>query len=127
MVHRHPTDLYTTLDYARNEIRLLHLHPSQVNFLDEGYEDGCETDDALDIHCSFGIVSLNDHPQYDALSYVWGDASEVCHISLDGKTIPVTANLYGALCQVRHTTTTYGSMHCVSIRATCLSAFSRSL
>lgn len=106
MAHQHPTDLYTSLDHAKKEIRLLHLHQLQVSFLDEGYEDESETDSASNIHCSFSIVSLDDDPQYDALSYVWGDASEVCHIILDGMTIPVTANLYEALSQVRHNTTT---------------------
>lgn len=104
MVHQHLAELYTTLDHAKKDVRLLHLDHSQVNFLDEGYEDGSEPDSASDIHCSFTRVSLDDDPQYDALSYVWGDASEVCHITLDGMTIPVTANLYEALCQVRHWT-----------------------
>lgn len=106
MAHHHPTYPYTILNHARKEIRLLHFHDSQASFLDEGYHEGIENDSASDIHCSFSVVSLDDNPHYDALSYVWGDATDVCHISLDGITFPVTANLYEALSQVRHTTTT---------------------
>ena len=47
------------LDRERRQIRLVHLAPSTQ--LDE---QPC---------CSLEIVSLDEDPQYDALSYVWGD------------------------------------------------------
>ncbi|KAF3038977.1 hypothetical protein E8E12_002657 [Didymella heteroderae] len=99
MADRQTPDLYAPLDYEKREIRLLHFHHPQVGFLDEGYDEGTDIDSTSELHCSFSIVSLDDDPQYDALSYVWGDTSEACHINLDGMTISVTANLHKALSQ----------------------------
>jgi hypothetical protein len=106
MAHQQSNNIYTPLAHDERQIRLLHLRHPQTSFLDEGYDAGGDTNNAFEIQCSFSVVSLDDDPYYDALSYVWGDASEICYIILDGTIIPVTANLHGALLQARHTTTT---------------------
>lgn len=124
--HRSFTDLHTILDHLSNEIHLLHLHHTQVSFLNEDYDKGLNIDSTSSIHCSLSTVSLDDHPHYDALSYVSGDASEVSHISLDSMTIPSPPTFTKRFAQVQHTTCTYLSMHCASIRETSLTALDRS-
>ncbi|OCK78908.1 hypothetical protein K432DRAFT_300975 [Lepidopterella palustris CBS 459.81] len=52
--------------------------------------------------CYLGYVSLNEQPQYKALSYVWGDASQTLPIQLDGQAFDVTVNLKSALRRLRH-------------------------
>jgi hypothetical protein len=47
--------------------------------------------------------SLDDRPEYESVSYVWGTASERESISLDDKYIAVTASLATALQYLRHT------------------------
>ncbi|KAH9203347.1 heterokaryon incompatibility, partial [Leptodontidium sp. 2 PMI_412] len=42
-------------------------------------------------------VSLDDSPQFIALSYVWGDAAITEDIMVNGITMPVTVNLSSAL------------------------------
>ncbi|MCJ1320932.1 hypothetical protein MMC15_006273 [Xylographa vitiligo] len=46
---------------------------------------------------------LSEAPPYEALSYVWGDATTNGHIKCDGKVLPVTLNLKAALYQLRLT------------------------
>jgi Heterokaryon incompatibility protein (HET) len=38
---------------------------------------------------------------YDALSYCWGDPKDATAILINGKSIPITTNLYNALLQIR--------------------------
>ncbi|KAM7192336.1 Heterokaryon incompatibility protein (HET) domain containing protein [Naviculisporaceae sp. PSN 640] len=52
--------------------------------------------------CGLRIVSLQDRPTFEALSYVWGDAAIKRHISVNGHVFPVTANLAEALHALRH-------------------------
>ncbi len=68
-------------DLKDQEIRLIQVQPSTGG----------------DIHCSLITQSLNDSITYDALSYVWGDASKKRPITCDGKQLDVTENLYAAL------------------------------
>lgn len=77
---------YTTLDPNRRHIRLLYLSPSD------------ETDI---IRCRLQIVSLDDGPEFEALSYAWGDDNNPRAIELDGQPVQVTQNLYGALKHLR--------------------------
>ncbi|KAM0231933.1 hypothetical protein ACHAPO_008232 [Fusarium lateritium] len=42
-------------------------------------------------------------PEYEALSYVWGDISPAKHISLDDNDIAITPNLHSALTHLRST------------------------
>ncbi|KAI2621622.1 HET-domain-containing protein [Hypoxylon sp. NC1633] len=58
------------------------------------------------IECSVQAVFIDDNPQYEALSYVWGDPSKKRQISLDGHTIQVTENLFYALRRLRSASST---------------------
>lgn len=53
-------NLYSSLDAARNEIRIAILQPGSWND---------------DIQVQLEVVSLDDKPEYTAVSYVWGDSS----------------------------------------------------
>lgn len=68
-------------------IRLLVLEPGQ----------GSEQ-----VHCRLVQASLFDLPKYEALSYVWGDASQTRNIILGGKNMAVTRNLCSALMHLRY-------------------------
>ena len=70
-----------------NEIRLITLAP------------GKWTDP---IECSLHIVSLDDGPTYDALSYVWGNASLRKWIRLENSHFDVSKSLEVALRHLRH-------------------------
>jgi Heterokaryon incompatibility protein (HET) len=81
------------LSPERREIRLLTILPSKYI--------------ADQVCCTIRRVSLEASPQYDALSYTWGDSGafsrptesslEPCEITLEGKPFPVTSNLNEAL------------------------------
>ena len=72
-----------------NGIRILSLWP-------------CEGDENASIRCSFRVAKLDDHPKYEALSYVWGDMSNQLSICVSGgKTVNVTRNLHAALSRLR--------------------------
>ncbi|KAJ9669826.1 hypothetical protein H2201_000212 [Coniosporium apollinis] len=45
----------------------------------------------------FIVADTSDPPEYVALPYVWGEASNTVPISIDGKVVHVTQNLKGAL------------------------------
>lgn len=76
-------DLYShkPLDTSRQEIRLLRLLPADSEL----------------ICCEIIHVSLNDPPEYDALSYVWGNPARTETIMVDGQMLGVTVNLLEAL------------------------------
>ncbi|KAH7351367.1 heterokaryon incompatibility protein-domain-containing protein [Rhexocercosporidium sp. MPI-PUGE-AT-0058] len=76
---------YRPLNAARREIRLLVLHPST---------------DMLDFFtytCSLIYVSMDEDPDYEALSYVWGSEGNKQKILIDGRQLSVTLNLAEAL------------------------------
>jgi hypothetical protein len=70
------------------EIRVVKLHPAD--------------DLRNDLHCSLETVKLSQKPQYEALSYVWGNQSNPKTIVLDGYDFKVTQNLNDALRHLRH-------------------------
>ncbi|KAG4442145.1 hypothetical protein IFR05_002358 [Cadophora sp. M221] len=70
-------------------IRLLILQPG-------AYEDS--------ISCHVKHVDLESKPQYEALSYVWGDSSRTEEISCEGCPMTVTVSLHGALRHLRSET-----------------------
>jgi hypothetical protein len=78
--------VYSTLDSAAKQVRLLHLHPGS-------------NDDK--VSCTLRVVSLDDKPEYEALSYVWGDASDTVDINVQKEPKPVTKNLCAALMKLR--------------------------
>ncbi|KAM7210242.1 Heterokaryon incompatibility protein (HET) domain containing protein, partial [Rhypophila decipiens] len=71
---------------TRHEIRLLYLTPG----------DGDEP-----IHCTLEVKALNDCPEFEALSYVWGDPFAPRPITVEDATLDVTLNLYSALRRLR--------------------------
>ncbi|KAL8793019.1 MAG: hypothetical protein Q9195_004423 [Heterodermia aff. obscurata] len=53
------------------------------------------------LHCSLEHVDLDAEPQFNALSYCWGDISETRTIFCEGSSVSVTKNLYDALVRLR--------------------------
>lgn len=83
----HSKSPWQQLNSKKNEIRILTLLPAQSS--------------SDDIHCQLQIVFLQDQPEYEALSYVWGHSSDSRHIFLNEKKIIVTNNLFDALTRIR--------------------------
>jgi hypothetical protein len=54
------------------------------------------------LHCSLHYAKLDADPNYEALSYVWGDATKTLPITLDGLAIEITLNLESALRHLRY-------------------------
>jgi hypothetical protein len=77
--------IYTELNAG--EIRIIRLHPA------------AELQDCL--HCSLETVLLSQKPQYEALSYVWGDQNDHRTIHLSAHEFKVTRNLDLALRYLR--------------------------
>jgi hypothetical protein len=69
------------------EIRLLDLLPG-------------ERDDP--IRCATRVISLDQHPEFETVSYVWGDRKGEMAIEVSGQPISITNNLYAGLLQLRH-------------------------
>jgi hypothetical protein len=53
------------------------------------------------IHCEILHTDLNNHPNYVAISYAWGDSADTRNIQLEGASIPITTSLHGALESLR--------------------------
>lgn len=79
--------IYRPLDSRARHIRLCTI------------DAGHDTDVPI---CRLESHALTDRSKYRCLSYVWGDAADKRTIFLNGQTFEVTANLYLALCQLRH-------------------------
>lgn len=78
---------YQTLDNKKQSLRLLLLFPG-------------EFDD--DIRCSLVQTSLEDTPNYGALSYTWGDVAKTDMIWIGPYPFLVSSNLYDALKYLRY-------------------------
>ncbi|KAK3686174.1 hypothetical protein B0T22DRAFT_518732 [Podospora appendiculata] len=78
---------YQPLDPQQPSIRLLTLQPGEND---------------SDICCELQTVVLESAPDYEALSYVWGDANERKFILLHGHTYSVTASLETSLRHLRY-------------------------
>ena len=70
-----------------NHIRLLRLAPAKEHH--------------APLSGSLMHADLKTDPEYDALSYVWGDPAQVGTITVDGKPLPISQNLRTALRYVR--------------------------
>jgi len=79
---------YESLQYD-NSLRLIQLAPGK------GDEQ---------VRCTMLVTELDKAPRYDAISYVWGDATRVARIHINGKESEVTVSLRDALLQVRRET-----------------------
>jgi hypothetical protein len=79
--------LYQRLKSTESEIRLLILNPGECD---------------AEIECSFQVASLDVSCEFEALSYVWGDMSNLQPIIVDDTKFEVTVNLAAALRRVRH-------------------------
>ena len=79
--------VYRTLQQTTSEIRLLQILPSASA--------------RSTVNCRLSTVSLDDSPEYVALSYVWGDATVTRNIRINDCVIPVTTGLESALRQMR--------------------------
>lgn len=74
--------VYEKLDHSKRQIRVVHILP------------GSWTEP---ISCGLEVVSLDDNPAYEALSYVWGDPDIAVPIILETCKFQVTTNLCAAL------------------------------
>jgi len=54
-----------------------------------------------DIRCKIEHISLDEQPEYDALSYCWGDSTKCRQIIIGGTPAAVTQSLYTALVRLR--------------------------
>ncbi|OJD34667.1 heterokaryon incompatibility protein or allele [Diplodia corticola] len=78
---------YPPLDQLLRQIRLIRLHPASP-------EDPIE--------CSIYVASLNNNPEYEALSYAWGEAGGGVEIQLNGKPFTISICLSSALRHIRN-------------------------
>ncbi|KAJ4310661.1 hypothetical protein N0V94_008334 [Neodidymelliopsis sp. IMI 364377] len=56
------------------------------------------------IRCTIRVVSLDQYPSYEAVSYVWGDPKEEKEIEVSDRDIPVTKSLWAGLQRLRYPT-----------------------
>jgi hypothetical protein len=91
-----PSFIYHPLDPTRLEIRLIYLLPHGQT-AGSGTAAGSRHSDMLS--CTMQCVSLDDKPEYMALSYVWGDPQATRPILVDTNVFQVTVNLESALRQ----------------------------
>ncbi|KAF5598431.1 heterokaryon incompatibility het-6 [Fusarium pseudocircinatum] len=84
-------ELYVYTPFTDNfTIRILTLEPGTGN-------------DPLVGHLGFENLDLS--PQYEAISYCWGTGGRTSEIICDGKPLPLTESIEGALRRMRHATT----------------------
>lgn len=82
---------YEPLDLSSRQIRLLTLLPVSDTLNDP-------------VSATLRIASLDDEPEFDSLSYVWGDEEDTRDIIVNGHTTKVTKNLEAALRRLREST-----------------------
>jgi heterokaryon incompatibility protein (HET) len=78
--------LYSRLDPLSSRIRLLILQPGAAQDI---------------IRCELRAVTLDDVPDYEALSYCWGETTKNYTVHLVGQSVAVMDNLHDALHQLR--------------------------
>jgi hypothetical protein len=84
---------YAPLDPSKTEIRLIELLPRAPN---------CSPQIEPLPRCNLIHVSLDDKPNYAALSYTWEDPRDTQMIMVGHSSVPVTRNLYSALEHLRY-------------------------
>ncbi|TGO16129.1 hypothetical protein BPAE_0519g00040 [Botrytis paeoniae] len=75
------------------------LSGDQIRILDILPHGG--TDDASPICYEITIVALSNKPQYEAVSYCWGESNETVDIEVASNTRSITTNLQAALRHLR--------------------------
>ena len=80
---------HAPLPNSGEEIRVLSLEPGTDN---------------EPLSCSLHHVKLSQKPAYEALSYMWGDASVQAMLHINGRAFPIAENLSCALFRIRQTT-----------------------
>ncbi|KAE8442774.1 hypothetical protein EG329_002862 [Mollisiaceae sp. DMI_Dod_QoI] len=106
--------VYTSLDAARNEFRILQLrsiaftvapevHPFKIAALDPTF-----LSTEAPIQCKLYTALQSDRPRYQALSYTWGDTISPTPIIVNGVKVLVTENLLAALKRIREN---YSDIH----------------
>jgi Heterokaryon incompatibility protein (HET) len=81
---------YQPLEPSQRQIRLLSIDTSE--------------DEASAISCHLHLSSLADQPDFNALSYVWGDPNVTQNILVQGEVFAATTNLVSALRHIREIT-----------------------
>lgn len=97
---------YEPLENPQSQIRLLHLQPERLVINESA---GTSSHAELSFNCSIETVDLSGKiPPYFAISYVWGDPTDVRPIVCNGQVKHITRNLWNFLlqCWVR----TYGEL-----------------
>jgi hypothetical protein len=79
--------IYRPIDDPGSQIRLLRLKRREA----------VSSQEEAAIVCTLHQASLDDDPDYVALSYVWGAPAKTSSTQLDGHKVGVTLNLYEAL------------------------------
>jgi hypothetical protein len=87
MEHTAPSYSYRSVDSSSGGFRLAILQPS-AHF-------------PAPITCNLVEITLDDHPIYEALSYVWGDPKIQTTLQIEGASLKVTTNLELALRYLR--------------------------
>jgi Heterokaryon incompatibility protein (HET) len=82
-----PSYSYRSVDPGSSGFRLAILQPS--------------ADSRAPISCNLVEVTLDEHPVYEALSYVWGDTKIQATVQIEGANLKVTTNLELALRYLR--------------------------
>jgi hypothetical protein len=112
--------VYSPLAPEKHEIRLLRLLENDSTQPDSArlQWQPCDVDKACPdidlIQCTIEHVSLDDRPEYTALSYTWGDASQLRPIIVDGSMVLVTVNLHQALSHL------FSECHVLWVDALCI-------
>lgn len=60
------------------------------------------SDGNQEISCELKVVETDHSPDYEALSYTWGDAKDTSPIRVSGEVMQVTKNLASALKHLRY-------------------------
>lgn len=84
------SSLYKPIDSSSHDIRIITLHPP------------CTDPNQEKITCSLTRESLHDNPQFEALSYEWGNAGFQKVILINGVQFPARQNLWNALFHLRN-------------------------
>jgi hypothetical protein len=85
---------YAPLDPLKSEIRLLEILPISKHTV---AESDC-------VECRLFNISLDEQPEYEALSYTWGPQNDMCSILLNGHNFKISRNLEAALIKLRAST-----------------------